>query len=106
MCTAPILVATFLAFAALAPTRALAQSAEASLQAEVERIAAEVGGSVGVGVRHLETGREFYANRSVRYPMASVFKLPVARSNTPAAALGEPSARAMRSMASGACAAL
>jgi beta-lactamase class A len=29
-------------------------------------------------VRHLESGREFYVNRSVRYPMASVFKVPVA----------------------------
>ncbi len=49
-----------------------------SLQSELERIAASVGGSVGIGVRHLESGREFYVNRGVRFPMASVFKVPVA----------------------------
>jgi len=49
-----------------------------NLQAELERVAASVGGSVGIGVRHLESGRELYVNRGVRYPMASVFKVPVA----------------------------
>ncbi len=49
-----------------------------SLQSELERIAASVGGSVGIGVRHLESGREFYVNRGERFPMASVFKIPVA----------------------------
>jgi beta-lactamase class A len=48
------------------------------LQDELERVAASVGGSVGIGVRHVESGREFYRNRGVRYPMASVFKVPVA----------------------------
>lgn len=48
------------------------------LQAAVERLAEPVGGTVGVGARHIETGREFYLNRSVRFPMGSVFKLPLA----------------------------
>ena len=48
------------------------------LQAAIERLAEPVGGTVGVGVRHIETGREFYLNRSVRFPMGSVFKLPLA----------------------------
>ncbi len=49
-----------------------------SLQAELDRVAASVGGSAGIGVRHLESGLELYVNRGVRYPMASVFKVPVA----------------------------
>ena len=48
------------------------------LQAAIERLAEPVGGTVGVGVRHVETGREFYLNRSERFPMGSVFKLPLA----------------------------
>ncbi len=59
-----------------AATLANAQSTD--LQPELERIAASAGGSVGIGVRHLESGREFYVNRGVRFPMASVFKVPVA----------------------------
>ena len=49
-----------------------------NLQAELDRVTASVGGSAGIGVRHLESGRELYVNRGVRYPMASVFKVPVA----------------------------
>jgi beta-lactamase class A len=48
------------------------------LEAAIERLAESVGGTVGVGARHIETGREFYLNRSVRFPMGSVFKLPLA----------------------------
>jgi beta-lactamase class A len=48
------------------------------LQAAIERLAEPTGGTVGVGVRHIETGREFYLNRSLRFPMGSVFKLPLA----------------------------
>lgn len=56
----------------------VATAQTSNLQAELERVTASVGGSVGIGVRHLESGREFYVNRGVRYPMASVFKVPVA----------------------------
>lgn len=35
-------------------------------------------GVVGVGIIHLETGRELYLNRNERFPMASSVKLPVA----------------------------
>jgi len=35
-------------------------------------------GIVGVGIIHLETGRELYLNRSERFPMASTVKIPVA----------------------------
>jgi beta-lactamase class A len=57
---------------------AVASAQPSSLQAELERVTASVGGSVGIGVRHLQSGRAFYVNRGVRYPMASVFKVPVA----------------------------
>lgn len=56
----------------------MATAQTSSLQAELERVTASVGGSVGIGVRHLESGRELYVNRGVRFPMASVFKVPVA----------------------------
>jgi len=56
----------------------IATAQTSNLQAELERVTASIDGSVGIGVRHLESGREFYVNRGVRYPMASVFKVPVA----------------------------
>ena len=57
---------------------ALANAQSSDLGTDLERIAGSVGGSVGIGIRHLESGREFYVNRGVRFPMASVFKIPVA----------------------------
>ena len=50
----------------------------ARLQAQIERIAQSVGGTVGVGIRHLETGHEMYVNQRDHFPMASLFKLTVA----------------------------
>lgn len=50
----------------------------ARLQAGFDRLAETVGGTVGVGVRHIETGRELYLNHAVRFPMGSIFKLPLA----------------------------
>lgn len=50
----------------------------ARLRAEVDRLAETAGGGVGVGVRHLETGRELYRNRAVLFPMGSIFKIPLA----------------------------
>jgi beta-lactamase class A len=47
-------------------------------QAEIERIAPSAGGTVGVAVRHIESGREVHFNRGQRFPMGSTFKLPVA----------------------------
>jgi beta-lactamase class A len=35
-------------------------------------------GIVGVGIIHLETGRELYLNKNERFPMASAVKVPVA----------------------------
>ncbi len=50
----------------------------ARLQAEFDRLAETVGGTVGVGVLHIETDREIYLNRTVRFPMGSIFKIPLA----------------------------
>jgi len=45
---------------------------------EIARFEKSTGGSVGVGSFHLETGRSFYYNKDIRYPMASTFKIPIA----------------------------
>lgn len=50
----------------------------ARLEREFARLASIGGGTVGVSVIHLETGREAHLNRSVAFPMASIFKVPVA----------------------------
>jgi len=48
------------------------------LQREVVRLSAIAGGKVGVGVIHLETGRELFVNADEPYPMASTYKVPIA----------------------------
>ncbi len=49
-----------------------------ALQAELGTIAQGVGGTLGVGVRHLGSGEELYLNRGARFPMGSLFKVPLA----------------------------
>jgi len=70
---ASLLVAGFAVRAADAPPLSLER-----LAPEIERIAAESGGSLGVGVRHLESRAEWYRDPAGRFPMGSVFKIPVA----------------------------
>jgi beta-lactamase class A len=48
------------------------------LSQEIERLAPSSGGKLGVGVIHLETGRELFVNRSDAFPMASTYKVPIA----------------------------
>ncbi len=48
------------------------------LAAEVERLAEQARGTVGVAAYHLETGRGFTLNGDVRFPMASTYKVPIA----------------------------
>src|SRR4029453_17540373 len=48
------------------------------LEAQFRKIAEPVGGTVGVSVLHLESGRGASLHGHDRFPMASVFKLPVA----------------------------
>jgi len=65
-----------------APVLAGAQAARdpglARLEAEIQRLSAISGGKVGVGIVHLESGRELFVNRDEPFPMASTFKVPVA----------------------------
>jgi len=68
-----------LLFGFIAP--AFAQQAETSLaklQAEIGRMARSAGGSVGVAVRHIQTGRQFQINGDGRFPMASTVKISIA----------------------------
>jgi beta-lactamase class A len=61
----------------LAPSAAHARNLPALL-AEIERVAQAVGGTVGVSVRHIESGQGLYLNRGVTFPMGSLFKVPLA----------------------------
>jgi beta-lactamase class A len=48
------------------------------LEAELNRLSSIAGGKVGVGIHHLESGRQLYLNADEPFPMASTFKVPVA----------------------------
>ena len=48
------------------------------LQAEIGRFAQTAGGTVGVGIHHIETDRQIYLNRDERFPMGSAFKVALA----------------------------
>jgi beta-lactamase class A len=49
-----------------------------ALAESVERIAAEAGGTAGVAILHLETGERYVRHADARFPMASVYKIPIA----------------------------
>ncbi|HKP28585.1 MAG TPA: class A beta-lactamase [Gemmatimonadales bacterium] len=70
-----------LAAAAVLAAPAAAQAGDpglARLETELTRLSTIAGGTVGVGIHHLETGRELYLNADEPFPMASTFKVPVA----------------------------
>ena len=67
-----------IALLALTPACAAAQNGLERLQSDIEGIAREAGGTVGVAVRHIEAGRELYVNRGERFPMGSAMKIAVA----------------------------
>jgi beta-lactamase class A len=50
----------------------------ARLEAQFAELAKVAGGTVGVAVVHLESGRSAHLNRGERFPMASVVKVPLA----------------------------
>lgn len=66
-----------LVLAAIAPAAAPPTSREA-LEARFAEIAASAGGTVGVSALHIESGTGASLNGHARFPLASVFKLPVA----------------------------
>jgi beta-lactamase class A len=74
-----ILVA--LVVASTSTHRAVAQVPDPNLgrlQAEIARLSAISGGKVGVGIIHIESGRELFLNGSEPFPMASTYKVPIA----------------------------
>lgn len=66
---------------ALVPSVALGQGADPDLrrlESEIGRLSAISGGKVGVGIIHLESGRELFVNGAEPFPMASTVKVPIA----------------------------
>lgn len=63
---------------ALSMLAILASASEPGLERELERLAAGAGGSMGVAVVHLESGRSAFVNGDEPYPMASTYKVPLA----------------------------
>src|SRR4051812_18105110 len=49
-----------------------------SLASTLNRIVTKARGEVGVGLVHVETGARLSVNGDRRFPMASVYKLPIA----------------------------
>jgi beta-lactamase class A len=43
----------------------------------VDKHIADSGAEIGVGIRHLESGAEYFVHPDALYPMASVFKIPI-----------------------------
>jgi beta-lactamase class A len=73
----PVVVALL----ALRSVPGIAQVADPNLrrlESEITRLSAISGGKVGVGIIHLETGRELFVNGAEPYPMASTVKVPIA----------------------------
>jgi beta-lactamase class A len=48
------------------------------LEREIGRLAKEAGGTVGISAIHIESGRKISLHGNERFPMASMFKVPVA----------------------------
>jgi beta-lactamase class A len=76
-CHSRIAIAIALLLAAV-PAAARAADPTADLDARLRAIALEAGGTLGVKVVHLESGRAAGMNTAGRFPMASVYKLPIA----------------------------
>jgi beta-lactamase class A len=66
------------AAATLPAADALRDTTLAALAEAVERIATEAGGTTGVAILHLETGERVTRHGDDRFPMASVYKVPIA----------------------------
>lgn len=62
----------------LVPGAASSASDLKALESRVASIAARAGGDVGVGLRHLPSGETVLVRGAERFPMFSVYKLPIA----------------------------
>ena len=60
------------------PRLAEAQGGLSNLELELNRLGKLSGGTMGVGVIHIESGRRLYINNGESYPMASTYKVPIA----------------------------
>lgn len=72
---------TFLSFLTLIglPFLLISQSTQLDhLKNEITRLEKLSGGTVGVGVIHLESGTELMYNNDQHFPMASSYKVPIA----------------------------
>ncbi len=52
--------------------------AQTRLEQEIGRISPYSGGTVGVAITHLESGKSFYVNADDQFPLASTYKVPIA----------------------------
>ena len=70
----------FIAFVALLSVSALpaAGSTDAALEAALTRLAKQTPGTAGISVLHLESGASAAVRGDERFPMMSVYKLPIA----------------------------
>lgn len=59
-------------------TQTSRRDSTSDLEQKISQIAATSGGTVGVSAIHVETGRRVSLNGAERFPMASVYKLPIA----------------------------
>jgi beta-lactamase class A len=65
--------------AAVSPTPTPVQERiDRELEAQLREIVSEVDGTIGIGAVHLESGEAAYLERHGRFPMMSVYKLPIA----------------------------
>jgi beta-lactamase class A len=72
--------ATLVAGLVLTLARSAAGSDLRELEATFDRIIRTSGGDVGVALVHVESGARISINGDQRFPMASVYKLPIALS--------------------------
>jgi beta-lactamase class A/glyoxylase-like metal-dependent hydrolase (beta-lactamase superfamily II) len=87
----PALAALLVAFAPAVPAPAhdSADRADSTLARELRTLADRAGGTVGVAAIHLESGRRLSVEGATPFPMASVYKVPIALAVLRAAARRE-----------------
>lgn len=70
--------AAFVAFAPLLHAQGSPDAGLARLERKIARLSALAGGTVGVGLIHLESGRELFLNGAEPFPVVSTCKVPIA----------------------------
>jgi beta-lactamase class A len=62
----------------LATSLPTALGAQSRLEQEIARVSPYSGGTVGVAITHLESGKSVYVNADDQFPLASTYKVPIA----------------------------